>query len=147
MTPVHVLSQLQEGVPIFVSQLPCPPSPISPLEHPIGVPKVQVQEFKPGTNPYPLLSLPTLEVGVRPIPLLENHELVFLYDYGVVRLVELEATHQWVVYKCKNERLNAAEVVIIVPRKWVVKTHWDSFKVCLESYWLALKASRPSLCG
>jgi hypothetical protein len=67
--------------------------------------------------------------------------MVFLEDFGVVKLDEVDVTTQWVVYRCVNQQLDLAEIVIIVPRRWVIRTRWDQVKVRFDSFWLALQAS------
>ena len=116
-------------------------SPTSPLVCPPGVPRVYIQKFKAGTCPYPPLRLPSWEVTRRPPLPLEDRSVVFLEDFGVVKLDEADTTNQWVVYRCVNQRLGLAEIVIFVPRCWVIRTHWDRVKVRFDSFWLALKAS------
>jgi len=133
MTPIHIPSWTQSRPSICPIKSPIP-SPPSPLERPPEVRILPICEYRPGAGPYPSLRLPRFEVVQRPSPLLQNQEVVFLENHGVVKLVETDATCQWVVYRCLNERLNIAERVIIAPRKWVIRTHWDRIKVRFRTF-------------
>jgi hypothetical protein len=78
--------------------------------------------------------------------MLEDQQKIFIYGMGTLRLMKvLSSTAHWAVYQCHDEQHHVAPLTILIPRRWVAKTHWELVKVHFDAIWHAIKASYQSV--
>jgi len=140
MTPITPPPPVHTCAPCPSPRLHCQPGYDRHPQQPPGVPRVDIRPFSLGSNPFPYMTPQPYEVHIRPSVALQDQQEIFIHGVGTLRISEIPpGTSQWVMYQCYDRRSRLPRLTILIPKRWVVTTHWELVRAHLGAFWHAVK--------